>query len=179
MLLSRHGLVKHTSMGGTMRHSLMITAALAGLGLQGCDQSVPVAPAERASAKQPAADICAFGQAFTLEATNPWFPIEPGTEWLYEGEEDGALLELRITLLDQTEIVGGVTTRVLREVERSDGELVEISHNYFAAAPDGTVCYFGEAVDIYEAGQVVSHEGAWRADEPGNLAGIIMPANPR
>jgi hypothetical protein len=40
-------------------------------------------------------------------------------------------------------------------------------------------CYFGEAVDIYEAGVVVSHEGAWRADARGNAPGIFMPADPQ
>ena len=43
----------------------------------------------------------------------------------------------------------------------------------------GTVCYFGEAVDIYENGAIVSHEGAWRADDPGNAPGIFMPADPQ
>jgi hypothetical protein len=44
---------------------------------------------------------------------------------------------------------------------------------------DGTVCYFGEEVDIYEGGVVVSHEGAWRADDDGNAPGIFMPADPQ
>ena len=64
------------------------------------------------------------------------------------------------------------------EYETIDGELVEISRNYFAQAADGTVCYFGEEVDDYEGGQVSDHGGAWRADDPGNRAGIIMPALP-
>jgi hypothetical protein len=164
-----------------MRHIHRITAlaALGGLALQGCDQNPPLAPPELASAKKLDADVCAFGREFTLESTNLWFPIEPGTERLYEGEEEGALVELRVSTLEQTEVVGNVTTRVVREVEHHDGELIEISHNFFATAADGTVCYFGEAVDIYEGGQIVSHEGAWRADEPGHLAGIIMPADPQ
>jgi hypothetical protein len=74
--------------------------------------------------------------------------------------------------------VGGVETRVLEEHEREDGETVEISRNFFAQAPDGTVCYFGEDVDIYEDGAVASHDGAWLASDPGAEAGIIMPANP-
>ena len=55
--------------------------------------------------------------------------------------------------------------------------LVEQSWNDFAQAPDGTVCYFGEKVDIYEGGVVVAHDGQWRA-EGGFLAGIQMPADP-
>jgi hypothetical protein len=115
---------------------------------------------------------------FTLASTNPWFPIDVGRVWEYEGEEDGETVELRITVLDETETVAGVTTRVIEEREWIDGALVEVSRNFFAATEEGTVCYFGEDVDIYEDGVVVSHEGAWRADEPGNAPGIIMPAEP-
>jgi hypothetical protein len=82
-------------------------------------------------------------------------------------------------VLDAVEVVGGVTTHVVEERERHDGELVEVSRNFFVEASDGTVCYFGEDVDIYEGGAVVSHEGSWRGDAPGNQPGIIMPADPR
>jgi hypothetical protein len=100
---------------------------------------------------------------------------------------------LQITVLTETETLysgrNAVTTRVVEETEWEDsnangmiddGEnLIEISRNFFAQTQDGTVCYFGEEVDIYEGGQVVSHEGAWRADESGNAPGIFMPANPQ
>ncbi|NIS28433.1 MAG: hypothetical protein GWN07_00005, partial [Actinobacteria bacterium] len=82
-------------------------------------------------------------------------------------------------VLDETEVVGGVTTRVVEERETEAGELIEISRNFYAGTEDGTVCYFGEDVDIFENGRIVSQEGAWRADAPGNFPGIIMPANPR
>jgi hypothetical protein len=72
-----------------------------------------------------------------------------------------------------------VTTRVLEERHFEDGELVELSRNFFAATREGTVCYLGEEVDIYEDGEIVSHAGAWRADAPGNAPGIFMPADPR
>jgi hypothetical protein len=121
---------------------------------------------------------------FTLESLNPWFPIDVGWVWEYEGESDGELEELTITVLPDTEVVGGVTTRGVEEREQVDGELVEVSLNFFAVkaegtAGEGTVCYFGEAVDIFNEDGTVTHEGAWRADDPGNAPGIIMPAEPR
>jgi hypothetical protein len=115
---------------------------------------------------------------FSLEITNPYFPLPVGQVWLLRGVEDGVNLRLRIRVLNETEDVAGVTTRVVEEREWEDGEIIEISRNFFVQAPDGTVCYYGEDVDIYENGQVVSHEGAWRAGEDDNLPGIIMPANP-
>jgi hypothetical protein len=167
-----------------MRNKAVLTAVL--LILSGCDQpdpaTVPRAEVAREFAfshRSASLERCAFGQRFSLKSTNEFFPISVGSEWMLRGEEDGSVVDLRITVLDSTVQVGGVTTRVVREVEKQDDELVEISWNFFAEARDGTVCYFGEDVDIYEDGQVVSHEGAWRADTPGNFPGIIMPAEPR
>jgi hypothetical protein len=124
---------------------------------------------------------------------NPYFPLSVGRQWVYVGKEQGETIGLQITVLNQTEVLrfGGtrVTTRVVEEVEWFDAnangvidpveDLIERSLNYFAQTQAGTVCYFGEAVDIYENGVVVSHEGAWRADARGNAPGIFMPANPQ
>lgn len=65
-----------------------------------------------------------------------------------------------------------------REQEWADGVLIEVSHNFYAQAVDGTVCYFGEDVDIFEGG-TVSHDGAWRADAAGNRPGIGDGRDPR
>ena len=85
-------------------------------------------------------------------------------------------MRLVITVLDETIEINGVQTRVVRERETANGELVEGSRNYFAICkPTNSVFYFGEDVNIYEDGQIVSHEGAWRAGENDAQAGIIMP----
>lgn len=134
----------------------------------------------QSNAKKPGLEICAPSSGgFTLASTNPYFPLQVGRQWQYEGEEEGAFVQLQITVLDAVEIVGGVTTHVVEERERHDGELVEVSRNFFVEAANGTVCYFGEDVDIYEGGVIVSHEGSWRGDAPGNQPGIIMPPDPR
>jgi hypothetical protein len=129
---------------------------------------------------------------FTLNIDNPYFPLPVSQEWVYSGREQGQTIGLQITVLPETETLRfrgtTVTTRVVREVEWVDAnrnfvidsgeELIEVSWNYFAQTEQGTVCYFGEIVDIYEGGVVVSHEGSWRADAKGNAPGIFMPANP-
>jgi hypothetical protein len=105
-----------------------------------------------------------------------YIPLEPGTQLMFEGDDDGELVELRITVLEDTETVDGVEARVVEEYETVDGELVEISRNFFAiCAETSSIFYFGEDVDIYEGGQIVSHEGAWRAGVDGARAGVIMP----
>jgi len=116
------------------------------------------------------------GGTFSLDIDNEFFPLPVGHRVTLEGEEGSAHLVVRITTLDETETVAGVETRVVEEFESTDGNVIEISRNFFAQAADGTVCYFGEDVDIYDgSGNVTSHSGAWRASEDGNLPGVFMP----
>ena len=119
----------------------------------------------------------AFSDPLVID--NEFFPLVVGTLWELEGMEDGELIHLEITVLNETEDVAGITTRVMEEAEWVDGELEEISRNFFAQEDGGTVCYFGEDVEIYEDGVVVSNEGEWRAGVGGNLPGIIIPGNPQ
>ena len=116
---------------------------------------------------------------FTSAGRNPYFILEPGYALTYEGEEDGAAIGLVLTVLDQIETVDGVETRVVEERETEDGELIEVSRNFFAICrQNNTVFYFGEDVDIFEDGEIVSHEGAWRAGADGAQPGIVMPGMP-
>ena len=143
---------------------IWVLAAAAGCGgdkFQGEGTEIPIS-------------ICDPGGVFTSTITNRFFPLPIGQKATYEG--DGTHLE--ITVLDEVEVVGGVTTRVVKEHELEGGQLVEESWNYFAQTADGTVCYFGERVDMYKNGTVVGHEGQWRADERGFQPGIQMPGEP-
>lgn len=117
--------------------------------------------------------------AFTTNITNPYFPAAVGDKWVIYGKEEGDDVRVEITVLDETEIVAGVTTRVLKEREFANGSLSEVSRNFFVQNSKGTVCYFGEDVDIYEKGKVAAHEGAWRAGKKGARPGIQMPAHPQ
>jgi hypothetical protein len=81
-----------------------------------------------------------------------------------------------MTVLNETKVVDGIETRVVEEKETEGGNIVEVSRNYFAmCGPTNNAIYFGEDVDMYEDGKIVSHEGAWLAGENGSKAGMIMP----
>jgi hypothetical protein len=127
-----------------------------------------------------------------LNITNVFFPFVPGATKVYTGVDEGKRATGVDVYGDETRIFNlngqNVTCRVLREYSFVRGKLVEISKNYFAQADDGSVYYFGEVVDIYEDGVVVSHEGSWlvggpQLDDPPEVATdteptVFMPANP-
>jgi hypothetical protein len=101
--------------------------------------------------------------------------LEPG----HVAVLDGGGEHLVITVTTQTELVDGVTTRVVEERETKGGALVEVSRNYLAISTrDSSVYYFGEDVDMYEGGTVVHHEGSWRAGVNGARFGLLMPHRP-
>jgi hypothetical protein len=121
---------------------------------------------------------------FTSVGSNPYFPLWPGYALHFEGDsldDEGQPVAIAntITVLGATELVDGVETRVVEERESEDGELVEISRNFFVHCREtGDVWYFGEDVDDYEDGEIVGHDGAWRAGVDGAEPGILMPGTP-
>ncbi len=111
---------------------------------------------------------------------NKYMSLQPGYKASYAGVEDGVKIRLSIAVTKQTKVVDGVTTRVVRERETEDGELVEISWNYFAIdRRTKHIYYFGEDVNNYEDGKIANHDGTWLAGENGASFGLIMPAKPR
>ena len=72
---------------------------------------------------------------------NDFFILEPGYQLILEGVEGKKAVWLQITVLNETKKIGGVETRVVEEREAHDGELEEVSLNYFAVcAPANDVC---------------------------------------
>jgi hypothetical protein len=127
------------------------------------------------------------------KGANRYFSLHPGYQLVLEGEEDGEEIRALIKVTNDKERItvpgiGPVWTRVVEEWEWVDDVLVEVSRNFFARCEQtNDIYYFGEDVDICEAGLVLvdgvflcegeepDHEGAWRAGEHGAKAGLIMP----
>lgn len=116
---------------------------------------------------------------------NPYWSLRPGRFLRFEGDDDGEFAELEITVLQRIRHIPFFTSegefviahcRVIEEREWKDGDLVEVSRNYYAREQrTGNIYYFGEDVDIYEDGEIVSHDGAWIVGQNGNQPGLIMP----
>ena len=118
---------------------------------------------------------------FTVDVTNPWFPLEPGTRWTYrETTEDGDVVQGVVTVTSATrEIANGVTARVVRDTVTLDGEIIEDTVDWFAQDRAGTVWYLGEDTAEFEDGNVTTREGSFEAGVDDAQAGVIMPAAPK
>jgi len=104
-----------------------------------------------------------------------YFILDPGYEAVLEHGDERVV----VTVTNDTRVVDGVTTRVVEERETRGKTLIEVSRNFFARDPTtGDVYYFGEDVDIYKAGRLASHEGAWKAGKNGARFGLFMPGTP-
>jgi hypothetical protein len=120
----------------------------------------------------------ALPSGFAGRIDNPYFPLAPGTIFVYRGRVDGKPARDVVSVTGRTKRIAGVETRVVRDRVFVRGELVEDTRDWFAQDEHGDVWYFGEDTRELEHGHVVSTEGSWEAGVDNARAGIFMPAKP-
>jgi hypothetical protein len=115
---------------------------------------------------------------FTTKIDNPYWPMEPGTRWVYSETDEDGKHRIVVTVTDKTkEIANGIEARVVRDVV-SNGEPIEITDDWYAQDSAGNVWYLGEKTAEYEHGKLVTRAGSFEAGVDGAQPGIIMPAEP-
>jgi len=109
-----------------------------------------------------------------VDGSNPYFPLQPGhTLVLVQGKTRNT-----VTVLAETKIIDGVECRVVVDREEKKGKPVEITRDYYTIdRTTSDVYYFGEEVNIYKRGKVVSHEGSWLSGKDDAKFGLMMPGN--
>jgi hypothetical protein len=116
---------------------------------------------------------------FSTRIDNPWFPLRPGTTYVYTGGEGGKRTRDVVTVTNRAITISGVKCRVVRDLVYVEGRLAEPTSDYYAQDQTGNVWYFGEdTAELDSAGHVKSREGTWRSGVRGARAGILMPAKP-
>lgn len=169
---TEHRLVCCNLQTRSMRLALLATVLF--VSLSSCMNNPPVQNSESTESWQEEFDLANRELSHTGEAT--YFNLTPGFQITLESSSE----TLVISVMDETREIGGITTRVVEEREHKNGELYEISRNFYAIdLKTGDVFYFGEEVDFYTQGQITGHSGAWFAHEDGNRPGLIMPGTPR
>ena len=117
---------------------------------------------------------------FVRTVDNPWFPLRPGTTFVYRGVKDGEPSRDVVRVTSRTRVIQGVRCTEVGDRLYTSGRLSERTTDWYAQDRVGTVWYFGEdTAELDPAGKVTSREGSWLAGVAGARAGVFMPARPR
>ena len=148
------------------KHLLLLTVSVLVL------QSAPVRPEGK---KEWQTAFSVDKKTLGVRGSNPYFNLTPGYQLSYSHKKDTEV----VTVLNETRVIDGVTTRVVEDRESQNGQLVELTQDYYAIdSTTNDVYYFGEDVDVYKNGKVVDHEGSWISGVKDAKFGLMMPAKP-
>jgi len=114
---------------------------------------------------------------------NSWYPLTPGTQYIFEGEADRGKgtrpHQVVFTVTDLVKMINGVATVVLWDRDINEGELQEAELAFQSQDNDGNVWLLGEYPEEYEDGKFKGAEDTWISGLEGAKPGVLMRANPR
>src|SRR5436190_13476878 len=73
--------------------------------------------------------------AWARQVTNPWFPLKPGTTFVYTGEKDGESGRDIVTVTDRTKVIRGVRSTAVEDRLYLHGRLAERTTDWYAQDP--------------------------------------------
>ncbi len=100
---------------------------------------------------------------FVSRIDNPYFPLKPGTTYLYKGvHENGVTPQTdREVVTHQTRKVLGVTAEVINDTVSSGGHPIERTFDWYAQDKYGNVWYMGEDTREMVHGHWVKMSDSW------------------
>lgn len=115
--------------------------------------------------------------------TNASYPLAAGTRFTYEGSANrgGSVSAHKVvlTVTDLVKKIDGLNTRLLWDVDSSDGVVNEAELAFVAQDDDGNVWNMGEYPEEYDAGQFTGAPRTWLVGVGDALAGVGMRNIPR
>ena len=115
---------------------------------------------------------------FVSRIDNPYFPLVPGTTFIYEGRTSEGFEHDEFFVTHNTRVILGVTCIEVRDTVKVNGELTEDTLDWFAQDKDGNVWYFGENTHELLDGLITTIEGSFTSGVDGAKPGIVMKAHP-
>tara|TARA_R110002072_G_scaffold243682_1_gene402776 strand:+ start:118309 stop:118905 length:597 start_codon:yes stop_codon:yes gene_type:complete len=109
---------------------------------------------------------------------NAWLPLDVGTMWIYEGEDEGHQLREVVVAHELTLVNGIGDCTPLWHVVYHDGVLAERSVELLLTDVMGNVWLVGERSWDVVADVEVETEESWRADTHEIGPFLLMPADP-
>ena len=115
---------------------------------------------------------------FVTQIDNPYFPLLPGTTFIYEGQTSEGLSRDVFAVTHNTRVIDGVTCVEVHDSVFTAGVLTEDTLDWFAQDREGNVWYFGENTHEFVDGLITTIDGTFMAGVNGDKPGIIMEAHP-
>jgi hypothetical protein len=116
---------------------------------------------------------------FTTNIDNPYWPMRPGSHWVYREVENGETQRVDVTVTNQTKTLEGIEARVVHDRVSRNSETLEDTYDWYAQDSAGNLWYLGEDTAEYENGKLKTKEGSWAAGVDGAEPGVVVPAHPK
>jgi hypothetical protein len=129
---------------------------------------------------KPATALPTKHAGFSAQVTNPWYPLKPGSVYVYRGVKDGEPSREVMTVTHRTKTIDGAPCVAVSDLLYLRGRLEERTTDFYTQDSKGNVWYFGEnTAELDRQGRVKNRSGSWRAGVNGAKPGIFMFAHPR
>jgi hypothetical protein len=115
---------------------------------------------------------------FVATIDNPYFPLVPGTTFIYEGQTPDGLEHDEFAVTHNTRVILGVTCTEVHDTVTTNGVLTEDTLDWFAQDTTGNVWYFGENTHELADGLISTIDGTFMGGVDGAQPGIVMEAHP-
>ena len=144
------------------------------------DEEIPEYPPEH-FLQHEKFDVSLFDEN-SINITNEWLPMEPGSQQIYRGSDigdEGERIEhsLISTVTDLTKVISGVNCVVLMEQDYTEDDVLEEAElAFFAQDKEGNVWHFGQYVEHYDEDFFQGGRIWIQGPVKGAAAGYYMPA---
>jgi hypothetical protein len=115
---------------------------------------------------------------FVVAIDNRYFPLQPGTTFLYRGTQEGQARRVSVFVTHKTKQIAGIRATVVLDQVLVDGKPEEKTFDWYAQDKNGNVWYLGEDSSDYVNGKWVRSDGSWETGVDGARAGIVMETDP-
>jgi len=115
---------------------------------------------------------------FAAEIDNKYFPLQPGTTFLYRGTQEGKARRVSVFVTHKIKMILGIRATVVLDQVLVDGKPEEKTFDWYAQDKHGNVWYLGEDSSDYVNGKWVRSDGSWETGVDGAKPGIVMEADP-
>jgi hypothetical protein len=115
---------------------------------------------------------------FVAAIDNRYFPLRPGTTFLYSGKQEGQARRVSVFVTHRKKRIAGIQATVVLDQVLVGGKPEEKTFDWYAQDKRGNVWYLGEDSSDFVKGKWVRSDGSWETGVDGAKAGIVMKANP-